>query len=1366
MKTPAFAYDFETYLFVPGAMAPPHVCASTARVAGGDIVGSLLSHADALPALRAQLQSGETVAFANAPYDLAVAAQADPTLFPLIFKALREGRVHDVLLAQVLDSIYRGTLGDPLVDPSTGKPSKRYSLAIVTHLVLGRADAKDADAWRKSYALLDGIPVDRWPEEARVYPVHDARNTLEVAIEQVAGKPGSHSWDPVPQVPGQPLHRLVGCSHCALASAPAQAHMNLGDLAAQVEVAFALHLGACWSLRADPAKVERLAVEVERKHAAAVERFQKKGWVRSPCLARCGACPVCRVAGTEDQAAVKRAIAAAYGAAAPCPRCAGAGRVKKTETVPCRGVKLRGRYQGCAGFECPVCAGVGEIVKSAGDTTCKAAPPGSPPEDSGCDGTGFDLSAVPMLPRTDKGGVSTDRDTTMESGDDDLFDYGENEFEKSRTTYLPWLRAGVDRPLKYSTNALVGTGRCSLEGGPFHQLPRSGKERECIRARGEWCGHPVEMVIGSTDYEAGELCLDGDTRILTSKGYRPIRDLVGASVRVASKFSDEHSFVEKPKFHKATAFRTGRKDTVKITTVDGRELICTRNHPVLVQTVSGKRDQNSARNFRDYDIEPKPWRKISYSWTEAKDVAPGDFLVSGYTSISSEQEHYRGTQVLSVEPAGKREVFNLEVPATRHYVAEGLVVHNCALAQYTYWLFDYSQMREAINRSGKPGILHSDLAAEVLGVSLDEFLGRLKAKDKQAKDFRQMSKCFHPDTEILTRRRGWVRIADLTLDDEVASAVPRGRTPAWRERDALGRFPPASGAQLTREAWRTDRGDKPTVSIEWVRPTQLTTRAAADGLLHLKNESINLRVTPDHRMLTYGSTGVLRDVEARDFGAQRGWFNAGMCDEGEVEVDERLLRLAVATQADGNYIVGDKERKKIRFGFAKQRKIDRLVSLLRAGEYERVDDVPNGKNRPVTQFCLSEALSESVKALLDRDKTLPWWWIELRPDLRDAALDEAAHWDSHRGPAMRCYYFSTAIEKNADVLQALASITNRKATRLQDRPYATSDGSSAVAHSLSVKSKYDTRGESVSIARIKYDGPVVCLSVPSSYVLVRDRGVPVITGQCINFGVPGRMGVPKLVLTSRKKNAGFTLSEEGPVVHDDQRGYWGVRFCVLTGSQKQCGVRKVTEWKKFPCPPVCEECLKVVDGVLKPAYFRRYPEIRDYFKWAEQKFKRGQPAPSVVWDASEGKVRVTRLRKCDEITAFCNNSFQAMLADIGKHAFSRMVREAYLGEREDGSRTPLLGARFPVFMHDEPISELLLETAHLSGPRIAEIAVESGKLLAPDVVWKAETAISHFLAKGMEPVYLCCGERTESRRCGKCGGDGKLVPWEPKGGWT
>ena len=116
---------------------------------------------------------------------------------------------------------------------------------------------------------------------------------------------------------------------------------------------------------------------------------------------------------------------------------------------------------------------------------------------------------------------------------------------------------------------LVATGRYSYEESPLHQMRRNGKERECLRARGAWCGYPTEMVLGSTDYEAGEL------------------------------------------------------DT---------------------------------------------------------------------------------------------------------------------LAQYCYWLFGYSQMKDIINQSGSPGILHSDLAAEVLGLPLDEFLKRLKAKDKQCVDFRQASK--------------------------------------------------------------------------------------------------------------------------------------------------------------------------------------------------------------------------------------------------------------------------------------------------------------------------------------------------------------------------------------------------------------------------------------------------------------------------------------------------------------------------------------------------------------------------------------------------------------------------------------------------
>lgn len=819
------ALDTETYLFSPGRMAPVLVCGSVAQTINDKIVGELLSTPNEAHARFGNFfDAGHTIAFANAAYDLAVMAQRDASLLPTIFRALREGRVHDVLIVQALDAIYHGHLGfnadgSELRSPSTGKPSKRYSLEIVTQLVLGRTDAKQNDIFRKSYALLQGIPAERWPEEARVYPKNDAENTLEVALAQVVGR-ADHSWVTAPRINGSGMVDL--CQHCGeeitfgastpkCTKAPPVPHQNLENLPAQVRTAFALHLGACWGLRTDPERVEKLAAEVEAKHAVAVERFQKKGWIRSD--------------GTRDQAAVKRAVAAAYGASGQCKKCGGTGKFTPMVEVDCRGAKERGRYRGCLGAVCLTCGGTARVLKLGNESTCKVV------DGEGCDGTGFDLSMSPMLPRSDKDGVKTDRDTTMESGDEDLADYGENEFEKSRTVYVPWLRTGTVAPLSYSPNAIVATGRCSYEGSPIHQMPRAGGERECIRARGAWCGSPVEYVLGSTDYEAGELC---------------------------------------------------------------------------------------------------------------------------------------------------------------------------CLFQFCYWLFGYSQGRDAINASGKPGILHSDLAAQVLGISLEEFLARLKAKDKQAIDFRQASK-----------------------------------------------------------------------------------------------------------------------------------------------------------------------------------------------------------------------------------------------------------------------------------------------------PY--------------------------------------------------------------NFGRPAAMGAPKIVLTNRKKSTGFTVAENGPARNKKgEPGYWGIRFCVLIGGAKECGVEKIMEWKKYPCAPVCKACVEIVANVLGPAYFKSYPEVKDYHKWGTRMIESAKAAgqlmvraPCAVWDAAEGAPKIIRERgvALNDYSALLNNGFQAMLADIGKDAFYRATEECYLGVKPDGSPSPLAGCRLPLFAHDEPVSELIRLTAHLSGPRLGEIMEESGRRLAPDVAWVAKTAIAQYLSKSMEPVY---------------DKDNNLILWEPE----
>lgn len=821
------AFDSETPKFGPGRMAPRIVCASVAQIVDGQIRGELIENQSrALAVLRSYLESGFIIVFANAPYDLACAAQADPTLLPLIFRALREGRIFDILTAQSLDAIYYGHLGrnpdGSELRKSSGAVTNRYSLEIVTNLVLGRADAKKNDTFRTSYALLEDIPVRFWPAEAVQYPIDDAGNTIEDAIVQMFGR-RAHAWIEVPAIPGLCTQQMY-CTHCGASDtasrfcpkAPIEPHKNIDNLPRQVEADFALKLGAAHSLRTDPERVEKLAAEVEQKHAAAVKRFQAKGWIRPD--------------GSEDQAVVKRAVAVAYGASGKCPRCGGTGTIRNTTWVECRGAKVRGRYQGCEGDGCVVCHDRRIVPKLGNPVTCKNVfdERGEIVEE-GCDGTGLHLSTAPMLPRTtankkgdiDKLGVKTNRDTLMESGDEDLADYGENEFEKSRTTYVPYLRTGVHRPLYYSFDVLKATGRCSIENSPLHQMPRNGGERGCIRARGAWCGYPIEMVLGSTDYEAGELC---------------------------------------------------------------------------------------------------------------------------------------------------------------------------TLSQLTYWLFGYSQMRDAINKSGKPGILHSDLAAEVLGIPLEEFLVRLKAKDKTAVDFRQA----------------------------------------------------------------------------------------------------------------------------------------------------------------------------------------------------------------------------------------------MKP---------------------------------------------------------------------------------------------------------------------IQFGVPGGMGDPKLVLTNRQKSAGFTVAERGPAKNaKGEPGYWGIRFCILTGGAQECGVEKVTEWKKYPCAPVCKFCVRTVADILRPAYFRRYPEVKDYHKWGAKKVDAKQPAPCVVWDPESNAPKIIRERGGCDFSAFLNNGFQGMLADIMKDAYVTATRECYLGVKDDGSPSPLAGCRLPLVIHDEPVSELILKTAHISGPRLAKIMVASGKKIAPDLAWKAETALAFYLSKSMEPVYDAMGN---------------LIPWKP-----
>lgn len=94
------------------------------------------------------------------------------------------------------------------------------------------------------------------------------------------------------------------------------------------------------------------------------------------------------------------------------------------------------------------------------------------------------------------GKVATDRDTLLESGDPILVELGKaGRNDKLRSTYLPMLEKGLERPWNPSFNVLVATGRVSSDA---QQFPQNGGIRECFEPRP---GH----VFCSVDYGGLEL---------------------------------------------------------------------------------------------------------------------------------------------------------------------------------------------------------------------------------------------------------------------------------------------------------------------------------------------------------------------------------------------------------------------------------------------------------------------------------------------------------------------------------------------------------------------------------------------------------------------------------------------------------------------------------------------------------------------------------------------------------------------------------------------------------------------------------------------------------------------------------------------
>lgn len=385
---------------------------------------------------------------------------------------------------------------------------------------------------------------------------------------------------------------------------------------------------------------------------------------------------------------------------------------------------------------------------------------------------------------------------------------------------------------------------------------------------------------------------------------------------------------------------------------------------------------------------------------------------------------------------------------------------------------DYSQaeLRWGAELSGDEVMAAAfEQAVDFHTVTAQKIFSVADVKDVSKGQRRIAKNCFHPDTEVLTRK-GWKRIWDLAEGEEVVQAIPEAG---------------------------------PRARLEWVVPYAINRLPEPPGgarrLVHLYNEGLDLRLTPEHRTLGFTLGGNPKVYTPEEFAkAARSWLNAGMMTEPSAppKVDQRLLRLAVAAQADGYVAAG-----RIRWGFTKARKIARMERLLGTAGTRQV----NG----ITSFYLSQEEAAPILALLDAPgKSFPWWWLDLGSEDRAAVLEEARYWDGHRGPRSRAYSYSNTDFQSVDVLQALAAITSTKTRCVLHEPR----GKEVLPQKrLTVREigHAHTRGDNLEVTSIPYTGPVACLGVDSTFVLVRDRGVTAIMGQT-NFGVVFNQGAKSL----------------------------------------------------------------------------------------------------------------------------------------------------------------------------------------------------------------------------------------------------------------
>ena len=420
-----------------------------------------------------------------------------------------------------------------------------------------------------------------------------------------------------------------------------------------------------------------------------------------------------------------------------------------------------------------------------------------------------------------------------------------------------------------------------------------------------------------------------------------------------------------------------------------------------------------------------------------------------------------------------------------HQRAYALLNDTLGLAEEEYSSFlSFTEMREKIEFMQETGIHNDHPTLKAIATSLAQAVcnegmslfsafvmllnyqrfGKMKGMCEIVEWSIKDETCFTPDTEILTEK-GWVTFESLPKDLKVAQ-------------------------------YNSDNQD-----VSFVLPMEYIDKEYQGDLVTFKNmkSGIDITATADHDLLylhSYKDGLKPSKVKFNDFEPhyRKKIITSGWKQEGEWESLTAKDRFLIALQADGSLDYRIKEYgkrtglKKVSFSLKKERKNERLQAILNelGWEYKKTFNVVS---QSYTWFVWCPDLTIS--------KTFEWVNLTKATSLwAEEFIKELMFWDGHDvNKDGQTIYYSSTESSNVDVIQALATFAKVKCTRSIQQDNRKASFKDVHRVWLYLDTYYIPTGRTQKTIT-NYAGRVMCVSVPTGNIIVRQNNKVAIVGNC------------------------------------------------------------------------------------------------------------------------------------------------------------------------------------------------------------------------------------------------------------------------------